>query len=126
MANTCTDNMPLDNAVQPVPSSPATPPLTLFNLEQFEWRVHTEETEQACRELVFLLGELDRAYGQWSDHVRAYAPGQRPDTLNRHLCTRIAGVHIRMRPITDSHSVPIIDSHSCRSAIRIQYRSAVI
>ncbi|EIE5051475.1 hypothetical protein LDM01_005353, partial [Salmonella enterica subsp. enterica serovar Java] len=36
-------------------------------MEQFEWRVHTEETEQACRELVFLLGELDRAYGQWSD-----------------------------------------------------------
>ncbi|HFW3764363.1 TPA: hypothetical protein ACIVC3_004254 [Salmonella enterica subsp. enterica serovar Reading] len=75
-----------------LPSSPATlPAVTLFNLEQFEWRVHTEETEQACRELVFLLGELDRAYGQWSDHVRAYAPGQRPDTLNRHLCTRIAG-----------------------------------
>lgn len=45
MANTCTDNMPLDNAVQPVPSSPATPPLTLFNLEQFEWRVHAYSHE---------------------------------------------------------------------------------
>ncbi|EBS3611287.1 hypothetical protein DPD44_25855, partial [Salmonella enterica subsp. enterica serovar Poona] len=77
MDNTRTDNIPADNAVQPVPSSPATlPAVTLFNLEQFEWRVHTEETEQACRELVFLLGELDRAYGQWSDRVRAYAPGQ--------------------------------------------------
>ncbi|EDK0678752.1 hypothetical protein GFW62_23230 [Salmonella enterica] len=38
----------------------------------------------------------------------------------------IGRLHIRMRPITDSHSVPIIDSQSCRSAIRIQYRSAVI
>ncbi|EHI3197267.1 hypothetical protein J9Z47_005083, partial [Salmonella enterica] len=61
MDNTCTDNTPADNALQPVPSSPATlPAVTLFNLEQFEWRVHTEETERACRELVFLLGELDR------------------------------------------------------------------
>ncbi|HGB5419723.1 TPA: cobalt ABC transporter permease, partial [Salmonella enterica subsp. enterica serovar Muenchen] len=91
-------------------------PLTLFNLEQFEWRVHTEETEQACRELVFLLGELDRAYGQWSDHVRAYAPGQRPDTLNRHLCTRIAGAVTTLfsRPgfsISDTGYVQLMNLH---------------
>ncbi|EBW6041233.1 cobalt ABC transporter permease, partial [Salmonella enterica subsp. enterica serovar Oranienburg] len=116
MDNTCTDNTPADNAVQPVPSSPATLPRTLFNLEQFEWRVHTEETEQACRELVFLLGELDRAYGQWSDHVRAYAPGQRPDTLNRHLCTRIAGAVTTLfsRPgfsISDTGYVQLMNLH---------------
>ncbi|HFG4855941.1 TPA: cobalt ABC transporter permease [Salmonella enterica subsp. enterica] len=117
MDNTRTDNTPADNAVQPVPSSPATlPAVTLFNLEQFEWRVHTEETEQACRELVFLLGELDRAYGQWSDHVRAYAPGQRPDTLNRHLCTRIAGAVTTLfsRPgfsISDTGYVQLMNLH---------------
>ncbi|HGG5186117.1 TPA: cobalt ABC transporter permease [Salmonella enterica] len=120
MDKTRTDNVLVDNAVQPVPPSPATPsPLsvvTLFNLERFEWRVHTEETEQACRELVFLLGELDRAYGQWSDHVRAYAPGQRPDTLNRHLCTRIAGAVTTLlsRPgfsISDTGYVPLMNLH---------------
>ncbi|HEC8458361.1 TPA: cobalt ABC transporter permease [Salmonella enterica subsp. enterica serovar Poona] len=120
MDNTCTDNTPADNAVQPVPSSPVTssplPAVTLFNLEQFEWRVHTGETELACRELVFLLGELDRAYGQWSDHVRAYAPGQRPDTLNRHLCTRIAGAVTTLfsRPgfsISDAGYVQLMNLH---------------
>ncbi|HBI5523678.1 TPA: cobalt ABC transporter permease [Salmonella enterica subsp. enterica serovar Welikade] len=74
--------------VSPEGSQPA---ISMFHLESFEWRVHTEETEQACRELVFLLGELDRAYGKWSEHILAWAPGQRPETLNRHLCTRIAG-----------------------------------
>lgn len=73
------------------PQQPPLPVMTLFNLEAFEWRVHTEQTELACRELVFLLGELDRTYGQWSDHVRGFAPGQLSDMLNRHLCTRIAG-----------------------------------
>ncbi|ELO0595449.1 TPA: cobalt ABC transporter permease [Salmonella enterica subsp. enterica serovar Muenchen] len=119
MDNTCTDNTPADNAVQPAPSSPATPPLpavTLFNLEQFEWRVHTEETELACRELVFLLGELDRAYGQWSDRVRAYAPGQLSGTLNRHLCTRIAGAVTTLfsRPgfsISDTGYVQLMNLH---------------
>ncbi|HGB5419572.1 TPA: hypothetical protein ACIVQF_005330, partial [Salmonella enterica subsp. enterica serovar Muenchen] len=117
MDNTCTDNIPADNAVQPVPSSPATlPAVTLFNLEQFEWRVHTEETELACRELVFLLGELDRAYGQWSDRVRAYAPGQLSDTLNRHLCTRIAGAVTTLfsRPgfsISDTGYVQLMNLH---------------
>ncbi|EHO4426178.1 hypothetical protein KJU82_004927 [Salmonella enterica] len=109
MDNTRTDNTSADNTAQPVPSSPATPSslpaVTLFNLEQFEWRVHTGETEQACRELVFLLGELDRTYGQWSDRVRAYASGQRPDTLNRHLCARIAGGLPRCSPARGSASV---------------------
>ncbi|ECE0741981.1 cobalt ABC transporter permease [Salmonella enterica subsp. enterica] len=63
----------------------------LFNLEIFEWRVQSGETEQAFRELAFLLSELDRTYGQWNDRIRAYASGQLSDTLNRHLCTRIAG-----------------------------------
>ncbi|EMW0227429.1 cobalt ABC transporter permease [Salmonella enterica] len=90
--------------------------ITLFNLEQFEWRVHTEETELACRELVFLLNELDRAYGQWSDRVRAYAPGQLSGTLNRHLCTRIAGAVTTLfsRPgfsISDTGYVQLMNLH---------------
>ncbi|EFS2651473.1 cobalt ABC transporter permease [Salmonella enterica] len=90
--------------------------ITLFNLEQFEWRVHTEETELACRELVFLLNELDREYGQWSDRVRAYAPGQLSDTLNRHLCTRIAGAVTTLfsRPgfsISDTGYVQLMNLH---------------
>ncbi|EJH8997355.1 cobalt ABC transporter permease [Salmonella enterica] len=85
--------MPSDNTHDEAALSSETtlPAVSAFHLESFEWRVHTEETETACRELVFLLGELDRAYGQWSEHIRAYSPGQPPETLNRHLCTRIAG-----------------------------------
>lgn len=90
--------------------------VSLFNLETFEWRVHTGETELACRELTFLLGELDRAYGQWSDRVRAFAPGQLSDTLNRHLCTRIAGAVTALfsRPgfsLSDTGYVQLMNLH---------------
>ncbi|EEM3073726.1 hypothetical protein GJN63_28015, partial [Salmonella enterica subsp. enterica serovar Java] len=67
------------------------PEITLFNPEVFEWRVHTTETELACRELVFLLGELDRKYGLWGENFRTCTPGQTPEGLNRHICTRLAG-----------------------------------
>ncbi|EJH8994743.1 cobalt ABC transporter permease [Salmonella enterica] len=107
MSTSCTDEIRPDMAQQAV---------SLFNLEIFEWRVHTEETELACRELVFLLNELDRAYGQWSDRVRAYAPGQLSDTLNRHLCTRISGAVTTLfsRPgfsISDTGYVQLMDLH---------------
>ena len=69
----------------------APPALTLFNLETFEWRVHSDQTELACRELLFLLSELDRHYGMWGAQFQAFAPGQTPQTVNRHLCTRLAG-----------------------------------
>lgn len=98
------------------PQQPPLPVMTLFNLEAFEWRVHTEQTELACRELVFLLGELDRTYGQWSDHVRAFAPGQLSDMLNRHLCTRIAGAVTALfsRPgltLSDTGYVQLMNLH---------------
>ncbi|HAG0017819.1 TPA: hypothetical protein G8O67_005215, partial [Salmonella enterica] len=92
------------------------PAVTLFNLEQFEWRVHTEQTELACRELVFLLGELDRHYGLWGDAFRAFAPGQTPAGLNRHLCTRLAGAITTLfsRPgfsISDTGYVQLMNLH---------------
>ncbi|HAK3334422.1 TPA: cobalt ABC transporter permease, partial [Salmonella enterica] len=102
----------------PAPSGEAAPlpAVTLFNLEQFEWRVHTEQTELACRELVFLLGELDRHYGQWGDAFRAFAPGQTPAGLNRHLCTRLAGAITTLfsRPgfsISDTGYVQLMNLH---------------
>ncbi|ELO0596431.1 cobalt ABC transporter permease [Salmonella enterica] len=105
----------MDNTAAP-PPSPTLPVVTLFNLERFEWRVHTGETELACRELVFLLNELDRTYGQWSDFVRAYAPGQLSDVLSRHLCTRIAGAVTTLfsRPgfsISDTGYVQLMNLH---------------
>ncbi|EDY1998325.1 cobalt ABC transporter permease [Salmonella enterica subsp. diarizonae] len=107
MSTSRTDETHQDTAPQSV---------SLFNLETFEWRVHTGETELACRELAFLLGELDRAYGQWSDRVRAFAPGQLSDRLNRHLCTRIAGAVTALfsRPgfrLSDTGYVQLMNLH---------------
>ncbi|EOG2100012.1 cobalt ABC transporter permease [Salmonella enterica] len=61
-----------------------------FQLERFEWLVNTRDTEAAGRELVFLLNQLDQQYGEWGSQVSAFAPGQ-AQTLNVHLCTRLAG-----------------------------------
>lgn len=92
------------------------PEITQFNLEVFEWRVHTTETELACRELVFLLGELDRMYGLWSESFRACTPGQAPEGLNRHICTRLAGAVTTLfsRPgfsISDEGYVRLMNLH---------------
>lgn len=100
----------------PTMSGEPVPSVLLFNLEHFEWRVHTAQTEQACRELVFLLGELDRHYGQWGEHFTAFAPGQTPAGLNRHLCTRLAGAITTLfsRPglsISDTGYVQLMNLH---------------
>ncbi|EGY1541421.1 cobalt ABC transporter permease [Salmonella enterica] len=90
--------------------------VSLFTLETFEWRVHTGQTEQAGRELLFLLSELDRHYGQWGDRIRAYAPGQAPEALNQHLCTRLAGAITALfsRPgfsLSDTGYVQLMNLH---------------
>ncbi|EEN2098187.1 cobalt ABC transporter permease [Salmonella enterica] len=92
------------------------PEITLFNPEVFEWRVHTTETELACRELVFLLGELDRKYGLWGENFRTCTPGQTPEGLNRHICTRLAGAVTTLfsRPgfsISDEGYVRLMNLH---------------
>ncbi|HIB1592678.1 cobalt ABC transporter permease [Salmonella enterica] len=97
---------------EPVPLSA----VTIFQLESFEWRVHTDQTELACRELVFLLEELDRFYGLWGERFRAFAPGQVPAGLNRHLCTRLAGAITTLfsRPgfsISDTGYVKLMNLH---------------
>ncbi|QXA58876.1 cobalt ABC transporter permease [Providencia rettgeri] len=64
---------------------------TFFCLERFEWQVHANESELACHELIFLLEQLDAHYAQWGPNVQAFTPKMPPETLNRHICTRIAG-----------------------------------
>ncbi|WP_394853553.1 cobalt ABC transporter permease [Citrobacter freundii] len=79
-----TDTLPAP-AVSPSGEWPAR-----FQLERFEWLVSTRDTEAAGRELVFLLNQLDQQYGEWGGLFSAFAPGQ-VQTLNVHLCTRLAG-----------------------------------
>ncbi|ELM7275665.1 cobalt ABC transporter permease [Salmonella enterica] len=67
------------------------PPIDNFCLERFEWQVQSGQTETAARELVFLLRQLDGHYGNWGAAFSAYAPGQRGENVNTHLCTRLAG-----------------------------------
>ncbi|HCM1955426.1 TPA: cobalt ABC transporter permease [Salmonella enterica subsp. salamae serovar 9,46:z4,z24:z39:z42] len=63
----------------------------MFTLEQFEAAVHRDDHEPAARSLLFLLEQLDRHYGQWGEAVRAFIPGQTPESMNVHICTRLAG-----------------------------------
>lgn len=68
------------------------PAITMFTLENFEWLVQNRDnTEKACQMLLFLLNQLDEHYGQWGECVTAYTPGLHPESLNRHICTRLAG-----------------------------------
>ncbi|EHG2545171.1 cobalt ABC transporter permease, partial [Salmonella enterica] len=110
--------MDTELSATPAPSGEAAPlpAVTLFNLEHFEWRVHTAQTELACRELMFLLEELDRHYGQWGERFTAFAPGQTAYGLNRHLCTRLAGAITTLfsRPgfsISDTGYVRLMNLH---------------
>ncbi|EBG1931042.1 cobalt ABC transporter permease [Salmonella enterica] len=87
-----------------------------FNLEQFEYQVTQSDSEPAARMLLLLLEQIDHHYGQWGPLFSAYAPGQRPDTLNRHLCTRIAGAVTTLlsRPgfsISDTGYVQLMNLH---------------
>lgn len=111
-------NMDTELSATPAPSGEAAPlpAVTLFNLEHFEWRVHTAQTELACRELMFLLEELDRHYGQWGERFTAFAPGQTAYGLNRHMCTRLAGAITTLfsRPgfsISDTGYVRLMNLH---------------
>lgn len=62
----------------------------VFSLERFEFLVHMPRQEEAARILLFLLQQLDKEYGQWGE-FKGYAPGQSELSLDRHVCTRIAG-----------------------------------
>ena len=61
-----------------------------FCLEKFEYQVHAREHEPAARSLLFLLRQFDSEYGQWGK-FQGYAPGVARCSLDRHVCTRIAG-----------------------------------
>lgn len=96
--------------------------ITFFNLETFEWRVHTQQTELACRELVFLLTELERMYGQFGESFRVQSPGPLSSGLNRHICTRLAGAITTLfsRPgfgLSDEGWVRLMDLHRCLALI---------
>ncbi|HDD2124617.1 TPA: hypothetical protein PAP86_004998, partial [Salmonella enterica] len=87
-----------------------------FNLEQFEYQVTQSDSEPAARMLLLLLEQIDHHYGQWGPLFSAYAPGQLSDTLNRHLCTRIAGAVTTLfsRPgfsISDTGYVQLMNLH---------------
>lgn len=71
--------------------APSEASLTTFHLEAFEYHVHRGTVEDAARELLFLLNQLDRSYGQWGEHFQGYAPGQDSTSIGPHLCTRLAG-----------------------------------
>lgn len=72
-------------AMHPASASP-----DVFSLERFEYLVHTPHHEESARILFFLLQQLDREYGRWGE-FKGYAPGQSALSLDRHVCTRIAG-----------------------------------
>ncbi|EIQ4461829.1 cobalt ABC transporter permease [Salmonella enterica] len=87
-----------------------------FNLEQFEYWVTQPDTEQAARMLLLLLTQLDNHYGQWGPRFSAYAPGVPPASLNRQLCTRIAGAVTMLfsRPgftVSDNGYVQLMNLH---------------
>ncbi|EDF5515193.1 cobalt ABC transporter permease [Salmonella enterica] len=104
----------MSSAFCPLPPAPAD--VSHFSLEAFEWQAQAGEPEQACRELVFLLEQLDRHYALWGPDVQAFAPGQTPETLNRHLCTRLAGAVTTLfsRPgfsVSDSGFIRLMNLH---------------
>ncbi|HHZ8254959.1 TPA: cobalt ABC transporter permease [Escherichia coli] len=87
-----------------------------FNLEQFEYQVTQADTEAAARMLLLLLAQLDNHYGQWGPRFSAYAPGVLPTSLNRQLCTRIAGAVTTLfsRPdftVSDEGYVQLMNLH---------------
>ncbi|EAO8184565.1 cobalt ABC transporter permease [Salmonella enterica] len=92
------------------------PAIDHFCLEYFEWQVQSGKTETAARELVFLLRQLDGHYGNWGTAFSAYAPGQRGENVNTHLCTRLAGsiTTLFSRPgfsVSDEGYVQLMDLH---------------
>jgi hypothetical protein len=88
----------------------------IFNLERFEYEVTQPGTEAAARMLLLLLAQLDGHYGQWGPSFYAYAPGAPPASLNRQLCTRIAGAVTTLfsRPdftVSDDGYVQLMNLH---------------
>lgn len=80
---------PMSTSASPANAPEALP--TTFCLEAFEYHVHRGTVEDAARELLFLLNQLDRSYGQWGEHFQGYAPGQDSESMGPHVCTRLAG-----------------------------------
>lgn len=61
-----------------------------FNLENFEYFCYQRMHEEACRELLNLLHELDANYGIWGNGLQLSPPGSvTQQDLNDHLLTRI-------------------------------------
>lgn len=61
-----------------------------FNLERFEYWCYHRQHENACRELIELLGMLDANYGSWSDDLRIQHPSFIfQEELSDHALTRI-------------------------------------
>ncbi|HAC8268506.1 TPA_asm: hypothetical protein G0G79_28700, partial [Salmonella enterica] len=79
---------PMSTSASPANAPEASP--TTFCLEAFEYHVHRGTVEDAARELLFLLNQLDRSYGQWGEHFQGYAPGQDSESMGPHVCTRLA------------------------------------
>ncbi|MGL4859142.1 MAG: cobalt ABC transporter permease [Enterobacteriaceae bacterium] len=63
----------------------------IFNLERFEYLVNINAQEEACNELLFLLGQVDNFYGQWGNNITANTKGLTANQINRRICTRLAG-----------------------------------
>ncbi len=61
-----------------------------FNLEKFEYFCYQRLHEDACRELLNLLHELDANYGIWGNGMELSPPSSiTQQDLNEHLLTRI-------------------------------------
>jgi len=61
-----------------------------FNLERFEFLSYQHQHEEACRELLNLLHELDANYGIWGNGLELSPPSSiTQQDLNEHLLTRI-------------------------------------
>ena len=61
-----------------------------FNLESFEYFCYQRMHEEACRELLVLLHELDSSYGFWGTGLELSPPSSvTQQELNDHLLTRV-------------------------------------
>ena len=61
-----------------------------FNLENFEYFCYQRMHEEACRELINLLHELDSNYGFWGSGLELSPPSSvTQQDLNDHLLTRV-------------------------------------
>ena len=77
-----------DETIEPVRDNAL---IDRFELEKFEYLVATREQETAGRQLVFLLNQIDAAFGGYGDKFQASASGSSSSEITVHLATRLAG-----------------------------------